>query len=82
MAVRGKRKHYRIAEIRRRHFNMTARACGLGENMEHIITEVIEKTPSVIESVGRELPREFPEELFGSITGGLARAARDLAVQS
>lgn len=82
MAVRGKRKHYRIAEIRRRHFNMTARACGLGENMEHIITEVIEKTPSVIESVGRDLPRDFPEELFGSITGGLARAARDLAVQS
>jgi serine/threonine-protein kinase HipA len=82
MALRGKRKHYRIAEIRRRHFNVTARACGLGENMERIISEVIEKTPSVIERIGAELPRDFPEELFGSITDGLARAARELADQA
>jgi serine/threonine-protein kinase HipA len=82
MALRGNRKHYRIAEIRRRHFNVTARACGLGENMEPIISEVIEKTPSVIERVGGELPRGFPEELFRSITGGLARAARELAAQA
>jgi serine/threonine-protein kinase HipA len=81
MALRGKGKHYRIAEIRRRHFNDTARACGLGRDMERIISEVIEKTPSVIERVGGELPRGFPERLFGSITGGLAQAARELKAQ-
>jgi len=82
MALRGKQKHYRIAEIRRRHFNVTARVCGLGENMERIISDVIEKTPLVIERIGGELPRGFPEELFDSITGGLARAARELAAQA
>jgi hypothetical protein len=43
---------------------------------------VIAKTPSVIERVGEALPKGFPEELFGSITGGLARAARELAAQA
>jgi serine/threonine-protein kinase HipA len=82
MALSGKRKHYRIAEIRRRHFNATAHACGLGANMERIISDVIEKTPSVIERVGGELPRRFPEHLFESITSGLARAARELRAQA
>ncbi len=82
MALRGKHRHYRIAEIRRRHFDLTARLCGLGENMKHIISEMIEKTPSVIERVGKELPGGFPEELFDSVTGGLARAAHELAAQA
>lgn len=82
MALRGKQKHYRIARIRRRHFALTARLCGLGENMERIISEMIEKTPSVIERVGKELPGNFPAELFDSIAGGLARAAHELAAQA
>ena len=75
MALLGTNKHYRIAEIHRRHFNMTAHQCGLGSDMETIIAEVIEKTPSVIESVGARLPKNFPEKIFNSVTTGLQKAA-------
>lgn len=78
MALRGKSKHYKVAEIQRRHFNLTANACGLGPDMEGIITDVIARTPKVIEDVGASLPKGFPEALFDSITKGLRRAARQI----
>jgi serine/threonine-protein kinase HipA len=78
MASRGKNKHYRIAEVGRRHFNTTAQACGLGPNMDAIIDEVIAATPLVVEGVGARLPAGFPSEVFESITAGLQAAARNL----
>jgi len=80
MSLRGaKGKHYRIADADRRRFNLTARACGLGPDMEHIIAEVVSATPKVIDAVGARLPEEFPEDLFDSITKGLHTSARALA---
>jgi serine/threonine-protein kinase HipA len=79
MALRGTKKHYRLGQIQRRHFNMTARQCGLGTDMEPIIAEVIAKTPSVIESVAAKLPHGFPAQLFESITGRLRAAAAEIA---
>jgi serine/threonine-protein kinase HipA len=79
MAVRGASKHYRVADIQRRHFNMTAKQCGLGADMEPIIADVVAKTPDVIEQVGRGLPKGFPEELFDAITSGLHKSAKQLA---
>ena len=79
MALRGVSKHYGILEIQRRHFNQTAQQCGLGTNMEAIITEVIAKTPLVIDAVGAKLPDGFPERLFESVTGGLRKAAAEMA---
>jgi serine/threonine-protein kinase HipA len=79
MAVRGKRKHYRLSEIRRRHFNDAARACGFGRDMEDLISKMIEGTPGVIERVRAELSSDFPEHVFDTITNGLARSARTLA---
>jgi serine/threonine-protein kinase HipA len=78
MALRGAQKHYRIADIDRRHFNATARLCGLGKDMESIIDDVVEKTPRVIDDVGSRLPKGFPERLFDVITKGAARAAEGL----
>ncbi len=78
MALHGTNKHYKLAEIERRHFNATAQRCGLGTNMEPIIADVIDKTPSVIESVGAKLPRGFPEDVFDSVTTGLRKAAKEL----
>lgn len=79
MAVRGKSKHYHLPEIRRRHFNAAARACGLGRDMEDLIAKAIERTPSVVERVRAELPPGFPAHVFDSITQGLARSALALA---
>ncbi len=75
MALRGTKKHYRIDEIRRRHFDETARACGLGGEMEAIIAEVVAKTPAVIDAVAAALPKGFPEAVFESVTKGLAKSA-------
>jgi serine/threonine-protein kinase HipA len=75
MAVRGTSKHYRVSEIERRHFNMTAEQCGHGQDMEAIIDDVIARTPEVVESVGASLPKGFPEEVFASVTGGLMKSA-------
>jgi serine/threonine-protein kinase HipA len=78
MAVLGANKHYRIADIERRHFNMTAQRCGLGGDMEAIIADVVAKTPSVIASVEATLPKGFPTRVFDSVTAGLKRAAKQI----
>ncbi|HMJ52406.1 MAG TPA: type II toxin-antitoxin system HipA family toxin [Polyangiaceae bacterium] len=75
MAVRGTSKHYRVAEIERRHFNATAQQCGLGLDMEPIIDDAVAKTKVVIERVGASLPKGFPEQVFASVTGGLQRSS-------
>jgi serine/threonine-protein kinase HipA len=77
MSLRGtKTKHYRIADMNRRRFNLTARQCGFGSDMEAIIADVVTATPTVIEKVQARLPKGFPEELFESITTGLRNAAK------
>lgn len=77
MALRGKSKHYLIRDIQRRHFNATARLCGLG-SAEPIIAAMLAATPGVIATVEKELPDGFPAALFRSITRGLTSAAQAL----
>jgi serine/threonine-protein kinase HipA len=80
--MRGTTKHYRVAEIARRHFNMTAKQCGLGRDMEPIVADVLARTPAVIESVGTRLPKAFPEGLFASVSAGLKAAAEKMEQMS
>ncbi len=80
MALRGtKSKHYRIEEMKRRLFNLTARQCGLGPDMEAIIRDVLSATPDAIAQVEGRLPRGFPAGLFASVTTGLRKSATQLA---
>lgn len=79
MALKSTNKHYRIAEIQRRHFNVVARSCGLEEDMESIIDDVIASTQGVIERVAADLPPKFPDELFDVITKNLRQTAERLA---
>jgi serine/threonine-protein kinase HipA len=77
MSLRAtKAKHYKIVDMDRRRFNLTARRCGLGLDMESIISEVTAATPRVIDKVGARLPKGFPADLFESITTGLRKAAK------
>jgi len=78
MALRGKNSHYRLADIQRRHFNTTARLCGLGTDMETIITDVLARTPAVIEQVAAQLPEDFPGEVFSAVAAGLMDSSRRL----
>jgi serine/threonine-protein kinase HipA len=80
MSLRGtKGKHYRLVELNRRLFDLTARRCGLGTDMEAIVADVVAATPGVIEQVEKRLPRGFPAALFDSVTTGLQKSAELLA---
>lgn len=78
MALLGTNKHYRVAEISRRHFNLTAQRCGLGGDMEAIIADVIARTPAVVSSVGANLPPGFPGKVFEVVTKALLKAAQQI----
>ncbi len=79
MSLRGKNVHYKLNEIQRRHFNETARRCGLGRDMEAIIIDVLGKTPAVIAQIENLLPGDFPPQVFDTITTGLRNSAKRLA---
>lgn len=81
MSLRSKNKHRRLTEIRRYHFDATARQCGLGASMEPIIDDTLARVPRAIDEVATRLPKGFPEHVFASITEGLRRSAADLEAQ-
>ena len=78
MALRGKSPHYRLRDIQRRHFNESARRCGLGSDMESIIQNTIDMTPNVLEKVGNNLPKGFPLDVFDTIAAGVQSMAKVL----
>jgi serine/threonine-protein kinase HipA len=80
MGVRGdKNMHYRLREISRRHWNITARRNGLRDGGEEIINEIIARTPSVIAATAAMLPRDFPHAVAEAIFNGLQKSANELA---
>ncbi len=79
MAVRGRNNHYHWNDIRRRHWREAAGRNGLGDLVETIIPDLIERTPSVVQMVRAELPADFPEHIAESIFTGMEHAAWRLA---
>ncbi len=78
MAVWGKNRHYRWAEIRREHFLKTASDCKLPD-AAMIIDGLIEAAPSAIDKVGSRLPRGFPLRIADAIFDGLRKAVKTLS---
>ena len=78
MAVSGKRKHYRLKDIQRRHFNAMARRCHFGADAEPLIQGVLAATPGVVERVGARVPAGFPAAVADRVLAGLARSAKAL----
>lgn len=79
MAVRGEQNmHYKLDEIKRRHWMATGKRNGLLFEANEIVDEVIAQTPLVIEQVGTELPPEFPAKVADAIFAGLKQAAKKL----
>jgi serine/threonine-protein kinase HipA len=79
MAVEGKNRHYVWTTIRRRHWEETARRCGLGAFWPRIVDELLERTPAALAAVRSELPANFPDPVADPILKGLAASARVLA---
>jgi serine/threonine-protein kinase HipA len=80
MALLGKNKHYRFADVHRRHFNSTAAKCFLRADAEKVIESVLERTSGAIEAVAARLPAGFPERIAAKIFAGIERSAKQLAV--
>jgi serine/threonine-protein kinase HipA len=79
MAVAGTNRHYLWHSILRRHWEETARRCGVGRAMPSLIDELIERTPKVIDRVKARIPPGFPAAVAGPIFDGLQKSATKLA---
>lgn len=82
MAVRGSSgKHYKCAQIMRRHFNQTARKLGHAADMEPLIEETLSQVDPAIDTVSSMLPSGFSTRVSKSIFDGLRESAKQLASQ-
>lgn len=79
MAVRGKNRHYRWAEIQARHWLSMAKEIGLEATAEEDILQMADEANTVVETVSAMLPRGFPVKVSGPILNGLLRSASRLA---
>jgi serine/threonine-protein kinase HipA len=83
MAVRSKNAHWRMRDILRRHWLAVGERHGIvsvdGRGAQVVIDDLVARTPGVMETVRKALPRDFPEQLADSILTGLQAAANKLA---
>jgi len=80
MAVEGKSRHYRWAEIRARHWLETSKRCGVPD-MPALLAELVETTPAVLDRVATSLPKKFPAAVAEAILAGVRRSAKQLATE-
>jgi serine/threonine-protein kinase HipA len=78
MAVRSKNVHWKLKDIRPRHWQSVAREAGLGE-ADGLIAEVIAQVPAALRKVGDALPDGFPARISEKIFAGIERQAKVLA---
>ncbi|MGF6598572.1 serine/threonine-protein kinase HipA [Paraburkholderia sp. GAS448] len=79
MGVAGKKRHYLLKDIQRRHFNAMAPRCFYGPDAEAIIGRLIEQTPAVVDKVAAILPAGFPARVADNILAGLRASVDKLA---
>ena len=78
--AQGQSRHYRILDVRRRHFIETAELAGLSwRNAIGLIEEVIEASPSALHRAFGSLPKDFPGEMAASIHRGVKDRIAQLA---
>lgn len=69
----GDSRHYRMDEIRGRHFIQTAERAGLPRALaSEVLVEVAEAAEKAIKSVENQLPGDFPEDIHRSVKTGLS----------
>jgi serine/threonine-protein kinase HipA len=79
MAVTGKNRHYRWAEIQPRHWVSTANKIGLSATVEEDIADLVARTPGVVKTVNAALPKSFPRGVADPVFDGLTQAAEKLS---
>lgn len=83
MAVRSRNAHWKMLDIQRRHWDSLGERFGVvthdGRAARHLIDELVDSTPAVVEQVRSMLPAAFPQRLAASVLRGLQDAANKLA---
>ena len=75
----GTSRHYRIDEIRGRHFIQTAEAAGVPAFIAmDPLKEVARAAPVVLGEIEKALPSGFPKRIHSSITSGLVRRLKGI----
>ncbi|MBL8949160.1 MAG: type II toxin-antitoxin system HipA family toxin [Myxococcaceae bacterium] len=78
MAVWGENRHYRWSEIRRRHFEHTAKDCGIAADGVSVLDALVAAVPGAVARVREALPARFPEAVSTPILSGVLAAAKQL----
>ena len=78
MAVRATNAHWKLKDIRPRHWSAVAKRAGLGD-ADALIHEILSLVPSALSSVGSLLPKKFPAHVSDKIFAGIAQQAKVLA---
>lgn len=83
MAVRSKNPHWVMRDILRRHWIAVGTEHGVvnpdGKGGEHVLDDLVARTPGVVKTVRALLPAGFPMHVADSILNGLQEAADKLA---
>ncbi|MFN0314922.1 MAG: type II toxin-antitoxin system HipA family toxin [Burkholderiales bacterium] len=74
MGLRAKNMHYRLKEIRARHFRELARHSGVPTVWNKMI-ELIDNVPRSLAAVEKRLAPEFPQKLWQRISNGMLSQA-------
>ena len=77
VAVRSKTPHWKLSDIKARHWIETARRCGIAD-MEAIIADLVSRTPAVIERVQSLIPKGFPAQIADTIFNGVRASSERL----
>ena len=80
MAVEGKNRHYVWHSILGRHWEETAKRCGLGSVFRALVAELLDRTPAAVDAVGSRLPKGFPDSVATPVLDGLRAAAARFAL--
>ena len=74
MAVRSKNPHWKLTEVRARHWLAVAKAAGLGGDTG-IIGDIAVQIPKAVATVNAQIPSNFPAALVNTFFVGLNRQA-------
>lgn len=70
MAIRSKNAHYRLADIQVRHWRALAQQSGVQDAFS-VMVRFVEHVPAALALVEKELPAEFPEQVWTRIRNGV-----------
>lgn len=75
----GDSRHYRIDEIKGRHFIQSAERAGLPRSLaSEVLAEVSQAAGTAMNTVAKQLPRGFPKSIHHSVKAGLTARLKNI----